>query len=125
MENIKELFADFKAKTDEYVKVCKDMRNNSERLLRTLIEKNGGDIDRESELLDGVYVAYDGGNHPEYASCVACSVMRIYIGDDDKVYFDLEDEPEYCIDRVNEGDLVWSCYDIINNYNEIEKNGKD
>lgn len=125
MENLKETFANFKAKNDEYVKMSITIRNDAERLIRELIKQEGGEINhRGSDLLDGVYVSYDGGNHPEYASCVACNVMRIYLKDD-QIVLDLEDEPEYNLDRVPTQEVVWMCNDLINNFNDIEENGTD
>lgn len=119
MENIKKAFESFNEKHTEYVKVSTTTRNEAERLIKSLIDHNGGDIDHDSELLDGICVSYDGGNHPEYASCICCSVMRIYLNGK-KIYLDLEDESEYDLDRVSTEEIVWMCNDIITNFNSVE-----
>jgi hypothetical protein len=120
MENLKETVANFKAKNEEYVKMGTTIRNAAERLIRELIEQEGGEINhRDNDLLDGIYVSYDGGRHPEYASCVACEVMRIYIKDD-QIILDLEDAPEYNLDRVPTQEVVWMCDDLINNIKDYD-----
>ena len=125
MEKIKETIADFKAKNDEFIKIGGIVRKAAEQLIRELVEQEGGEINhQDSDLLDGVFVSYDGGNHPEYASCVACDVMRVYLKDD-QIILDIEDEPEYNLDRVPTQEVAWMCNDLITNLKQIEENGAE
>lgn len=124
MEKIKETIAKYQTTYDEYSKISRAIRQDAGQLIRELIEKNGGEINcHDTQLLEGIYVSYDGGNHPEYASCIACDVLRIYLKDD-QIFLDLEDEPEYGLDRVPTQEVVWMCNDLIINL-KTKENGAE
>ena len=63
-------------------------------------------------------IAYDGGNHPEYASDLYSLVYGFRL-ENDKIYFDIEDDPSYSEDRVMTTELIGLCDCII----EYENNG--
>lgn len=124
MEKIKEAIADYQTKYGEYAEISRATRNSADQLIRELMTLNGGEINcHDSQLLEGIYVSYDGGNHPEYASCIACDVIRIYLKHD-KIHLDLEDEPGYSLDRVPTQEVVWMCNDLIINL-KTKENGTD
>lgn len=124
MEKIKEAISDYQTKYGEYAEISRATRNSADQLIRELMTLNGGEINcHDSQLLEGIYVSYDGGNHPEYASCIACDVIRIYLKHD-KIHLDLEDEPGYSLDRVPTQEVVWMCNDLIINL-KAKENGTD
>lgn len=97
---------------NKLIDITYDMQKVCVEFLKSLIDANGGEIN--GKMLDGCYVAYDGGNHPEYASTIASNVERIYV-EDGTLYFEIEDSPKYSIDRIMVNDLVYVCEDIMNN----------
>lgn len=104
---------------NKLIDITYDMQKVCVEFLKSLIDANGGEIN--GKMLDGCYVAYDGGNHPEYASTMASDVQRIYT-EDGTLYFEIEDSPKYSIDRIMVNDLVYVCEDIMNNLKNIEGN---
>ena len=63
-------------------------------------------------------IAYDGGNHPEYASNLY-SVVYGFRLENNKIIFDIEDDSSYSEDRVMTTELIGLCDCII----EYENNG--
>ena len=61
------------------------------------------DIEGES-----IYVAYDGGNHPEYASNLYSLVYDVHLNNNGKVALNTEDADDYEIDRLE----TMEIYDI-------------
>ena len=57
-------------------------------------------------------IAYDGGNHPEYASNLYSIVYGFRL-ENNKIVFDLEDDPSYEEDRVTIMELIELCGFII------------
>lgn len=104
---------------NKLIDITYDTQRVCVEFLKSLIDANGGEIN--GEMLDGCYVAYDGGNHPEYASTMSSDVERIYV-EDGTLYFEIEDSPKYSIDRIMVNDLVYVCEDIMNNIKNIEGN---
>ena len=51
-----------------------------------------------------LYIAYDGGNHPEYASNCYSRLNSVYLKDGE-IFLDIEDCDEYEIDRINYDDV--------------------
>lgn len=112
MEKLKETFLN---KTKEYYSVCTEMRLNAVNFLDTFLRENGGEITNEDErgLLDGIGISYDGGNHPEYSSCIFSTIFAIRRGEDGTIFFDLEDEDNVMSDRITTDDLVYVVEQII------------
>ena len=115
---ISEKFNAVKSAQEEYITKSLALQKQCYEFLKDLVDANGGEVIDEN-ILEGTYVAYDGGNHPEYASTMASCVQRIYV-ENGKLYFDLEDEAQYSLDRVMIEDLVWVCNDIMNNIKELD-----
>lgn len=118
LDKINEKYGEVKNVRNKFVDIQNEVQKQCVEFLESLIDSNGGEI--VGDLLDGVYVAYDGGNHPEYASTMASVIERIYV-ENGKLYFDLEDESQYSFDRVIVNDLIWVCEDIMNNLKNIEE----
>lgn len=118
LDKINEKYGEVKNVRNKFVDIQNEVQKQCVEFLESLVDANGGEI--VGDLLDGVYVVYDGGNHPEYASTLASDVERIYV-DNGKLYFDLEDESQYSFDRVMVNDLIWVCEDIMNNLKNIEE----
>lgn len=64
--------------------------------------------------LDAICVSYDGGNHPEYASCLCSGVEGIFLSNK-KIYLITEDSEKYDTDRISSGEL----YDVYNLISEL------
>lgn len=118
LDKINEKYGEVKNVCNKFVDIQNEMQKQCVEFLKSLVDSNGGEI--VGDLLEGVYVAYDGGNHPEYATTMASNVERIYV-EDGTLYFDIEDETQYSFDRVMVNDLIWVCEDIMNNLKNIEE----
>ena len=105
----------FLSKVKEYYSVCAEMRLNAVNFLDNFLRENGGEITNEDErgLLDCIGVSYDGGNHPEYASCIFSTILAIRRGEDGTIFFDLEEESDIMSDRIVTDDLVYVVEQII------------
>ena len=119
LDKINEKFVEVRNTCNKFLERQLEVQKQCVEFLKSLVDANGGE-EIVGDLLEGVYVAYDGGNHPEYASTMASGVERIYV-DNGKLYFDLEDEPQYSFDRVMVNDLMFVCGDIMNNLKNIEE----
>ena len=68
-------------------------------------------------LADPVYVAYDGGNHPEYNSNVFSEVKAIF-KKRGKLYLDIEDDSAYPIERLDIFELKGVLDGMMNDIKE-------
>ena len=72
------------------------------------------DEDRQSEgITEPCFVAYDGGQHPEYSSNVFSEVEGVFIKDG-KFYLEIEDDDEYPIERLSLNELKAVCDAVLN-----------
>lgn len=104
-------FKKLKELQDCYFKASRDYRNAMEQTFDEAL-KEGDYIDLvENEVY--CYLTYDGGNHPEYAANL---VSQCYgVGKKNgKVYFRIEEDEEYKIDRVTNIDLDYIVYELTN-----------
>ena len=113
MEDLKK---NFEVSAEWYYRVCAEVRETSYAYLRKMLEGQPNKrIQRdEQEYLDGIAVTYDGGNHPEYASCVISVVYAIYLDEKGNIMFDLEEEA-VDIDRITTDDLVYIVTELDKN----------
>lgn len=68
---------------------------------------NSVEIDPEDD--EWPCITYDGGNHPEYAATPYSGINRIFLKENNHIYFDIEDCSEYDIDLVEPLDLAYVC----------------
>lgn len=113
---MEELKRDFEVARKWYHEVCSEARETAKDYLAKMLE---GQPDKriqrdENEYLDGIAVTYDGGNHPEYASCVLSVVYAIYLDEKGTIIFDLEEEA-VDIDRITTDDLVYIVTELDKN----------
>lgn len=99
----------FKKSSQNYYKAIREVREISSAYLKEIVRSKGGEItdDDDDELLDGIAIAYDGGNHPEYASSAVCSLRSIVLNDKDELEFNVEDEDGLDLSRIGTSDLVY------------------
>lgn len=99
----------FKKSSQNYYKAIKEVREIASAYLKEIVRSKGGKItnDDDDELLDGIAIAYDGGNHPEYASSAVCSLLSIVLNDKDELEFNVEDEDGLDLSRISTTDLVY------------------
>ena len=102
----------------EWNVLSKKLRRYCERYLRDLLKKNNNQIDWEDiELPEYVSVAYDGGNHPEYASNVFSTVYGVKLDEDENITLHLEDCDEYQLQNVSVNELYTLC-DFLDQYKQ-------
>ena len=77
-----------------------------------------GELPIPCELMDRLYVSYDGGNHPEYASNCYSEVSSIYIKDGD-IYLDIDETAYYPLDNVPVEEVVNIAEFISANFTDI------
>lgn len=68
---------------------------------------------------DSIYISYDGGNHPEYASNVFSEVEAVYLDEYDNIVVDCEDGRMYAENITNTAELYEVC-DFIECYSTYE-----
>lgn len=102
----------FEKTFEKVTELNKQLREECCDYLRKVLKENGNSIDlqSENEEYDIVCVTYDGGWHPEYAANPYSQVYGIFLNEkDNKIYLNIEETDEYCLDRV---DSVLEVYDI-------------
>ena len=87
--------------------LLKKARTECVDFLMEELKKNSDHIEC-TEFEETVFISYDGGRHPEYASNTASEVESIYLKEG-KIYFSIEDSDEYEIDRVPTDELLAVC----------------
>jgi len=103
---IKELF---NKSSQNYYKAIGEVREIASAYLKKIVRSKGGKIidNDDDELLDSIAIAYDGGNHPEYASSAVCPLLSIVLNDKDELEFNVEDEEGLDLSRITTEDLVY------------------
>ena len=95
-----------------YFSASRDYRNAMEQAFGEML-KEGDFIDLVERGEAYFYLTYDGGNHPEYASNLVSQCFGVGKRNG-KVYFRIEEDEEYEIDRVTNIDLDYIVYELIN-----------
>ena len=92
---------------------------SASRDYRKAMEQAFGEMLKEGDFIDLAenevycYLTYDGGNHPEYAANLVSPCYGVG-KKNGKVYFRIEENEEYEIDRVTNIDLDYIVYELIN-----------
>ena len=111
MEKAKKLF-------NNIVNIHKEIRKESEKYIRTILDKNNGNIIFDDyDVLECVSIVYDGGNHPEYATNAFSVVNGVFLNDKGNICFSIEDCDEYNIENVNWDDVfdvAMFMYEVLN-----------
>jgi hypothetical protein len=80
-----------------------ELRNESIKFITDTIKKVSGDKGSinlyDEDENDSVYVSYDGGRHPEYASNLWSMVYDVHIDSKGKLALCIEDSDDYEITR--------------------------
>ena len=97
--------------------------NNAQNVVRADCEKfikesvfamPDGDLPIPYELPESLYVSYDGGNHPEYASNCYSVVSNIYVNNGE-IYLEIEETSNYPLTSVPVNEVV-NIAEFINAY---------
>lgn len=78
-----------------------ELRKESIKYITDAVKKNGSINIYDEDENDPVYVGYDGGSHPEYASNLYSMVYDVHIDSKGRVCLNIEDCDEYEIDRCS------------------------
>lgn len=100
MKELKEKYNELSAK---WGNVTAELKTCINKCLDKALESHDSCIEISSDV--PCSVAYDGGNHPEYASNCFSSVNAIF-KKDGHVYLDIEDCEEYDIDSLSINELM-------------------
>ena len=101
----------FDTATDALIDAEKKARETSSEFIKALVkeispEDSRVDFDDYTDDIDSLYltIAYDGGNHVEYASNMCSTVNAVYLQTNSKgeeeILLDIEDDSEYELERV-------------------------
>lgn len=118
IESYNRAYNTFIAARDEMRKHCLDMlkeicnRTDSKEISLEKFKKYCFDCGMGCPV-----IAYDGGNHPEYASNLYSTIDGFSLVND-KIVFDIEDDPSYDEDRVTTTELIEFCEYIIEYEND-------
>lgn len=96
-----------KKDADAMYRAMTKARETATAFITDAVNNNGGSIEFDCES-DGEYisVAYDGGNHPEYASNVFSTVYGVSMHRNGYLVLETEDCPEYDFTYVDTVDVV-------------------
>ena len=100
------------------VELQKELRIECIGYLTDLLRSKGGSV--EFNCADYPFcVAYDGGNHPEYATNLYSTVYGASLNDKGIIEFETEDCDEYNVDRVSTMELWTIVHDIIDGGDDV------
>jgi hypothetical protein len=102
----KDYFKAVEKSYNKYVCTEKILREACEAYLMDELEANDGDITISEEKVPTV--AYDGGNHPEYASSLSTTCYSVY-SENGNIVLRIEETDEYYADNVPTSDLYEIC----------------
>lgn len=77
--------------------------NTAKAIMREALQKREMVLFCDNER--PLFVSYDGGNNPDYASCLYSRVFSMFMIDGE-IFFDIQDCDEYSIDRLLVSELV-------------------
>ena len=107
---IRTIMKDFEKTGEKFFELSATLRNDCENYLASVLKENGGHIEWDNaEVEESLCVAYDGGNHPEYASNCFSLVSAIDMDEKGNITLDIEDTTQYDLDRVEIIDLYNVC----------------
>ena len=86
---------------DQVEVLMSELRKESIKYITDAVKKNGSISIYDEDENDPVYVSYDGGSHPEYASNLYSMVYDAHINTAGKLALCIEDSDDYEIDRCS------------------------
>lgn len=115
---------DIKSRLEEYHSKTLALRCDIVSDIVTMIKEMGGTINLTTKRYDdGLYIAYDGGNHVEYASSMCEEVKQIKtFKDDNEFYVEVENEDRVASYRLIFDDVcdIWEI--VSSRYNDFNEN---
>ena len=110
MKNLNEKIEKIKNQLEAEKTIRIDAHKAMIEVIKEIVAANGGEIEM-TELYDEfdippIEVAYDGSNHPDYASQMFSEVKLVSINKRGELVFELEDECDVCYDRLLYDDIV-------------------
>lgn len=117
MSNYKELYETFSEASNKLRHEC--AKHIKEILNKCKDKRVGWLTDDLYEMgFDSIYISYDGGNHPEYASNVFSEVECVYLDKNDNIVIDCEDGRMYA-QNITTAELYEIC-DFLECYSTYE-----
>lgn len=86
---------------DQVEVLMSELRKESIKYITDAVKNNGSISIYDEDENDPVYVSYDGGSHPEYASNLYSMVYDAHINTAGKLALCIEDSDDYEIDRCS------------------------
>lgn len=80
---------------DQVEVLMSELRKESIKYITDAVKKNGSISIYDEDENDPVYVSYDGGSHPEYASNLYSMVYDAHINTAGKLVLCIEDSDDY------------------------------
>lgn len=93
----------YELRFEVYLNALTDLSQVCKEVINEALQKNGKIefVDKGSGRL---FISYDGGNTPDQSSTLYSRLDSVY-AKDGEIYFEVEHEPDYHIDRVPVSDL--------------------
>ena len=101
----------------KYFDACYNARLDCIHYITGLLDAHNDNLEVGDDD-DYVTVAYDGGDHPEYASNAFSIVMRVYVDSNDDIVLETEDCAAYDIDDVDTKDIISLAECLHRRYDE-------
>ena len=93
----------FELELEAYLNQRNQLINTAKVIMREALQKRERVLFCDNER--PLFISYDGGNNPDYASCLYSRVFSMFMIDGE-IFFDIQDCDEYSIDRLLVSELV-------------------
>lgn len=93
----------FELELEAYLNQRNQLINTAKAIMREALQKREMVLFCDNER--PLFISYDGGNNPDYASCLYSRVFSMFMIDGE-IFFDIQDCDEYSIDRLRVSELV-------------------
>ena len=101
---------------ENYNNAKKSVRDDCIKFIKDVVfAMPDGELPIPYDLPESLYVSYDGGNHPEYASNCFSEVSNIYVQNGD-IYLDIDETSKYPLENIISVEEVVNIAEFINTY---------
>lgn len=106
----------------KFFELSRKLNEDCENNIKELLNENGKKIEWDYEELDEygldeITMAYDGGNHPEYASNCFSTVKRVFLDDKGEIVIDVQDGRIWWQHHANAYEIyeLWTFLEMLVN----------
>ena len=103
---------------DEYNKIAQKLRNECIEYLTRVCKEHGRiefDEDNDDEY---ICIAYDGGNHPEYASNICSQCYAVKLNERGNISVEIEETDDYEHNRIETIEIYDIAFVVYNKLND-------